>query len=208
VSVEKLSDGDAKAILLGWPTRTRMLWPPPGGKGYWIQGQPKAGTKSGPCLSAPGATLFKTQPDGLWVHFQGLASCDVVVVEVCGSIQNLNDKRSRYIPSSHSLVLTCKKDWLEEKVSVNNGGQYPRWRASASLGTKPLADISVPVRHLRVLYALPNTTYHDWCSQHAPTGYEFFCPHSSLSSYRSQKMQGFLRQMSIATQFYAQPKGG
>ncbi|MFA7346504.1 MAG: hypothetical protein WCZ86_01970 [Desulfurivibrionaceae bacterium] len=205
----KLRDREAKDILLGWPTRTKKLWPPPGGKGYWIQGQPKkARNMPGPCLSAPGAALFKTQPDGLWVHFQGQTSCDVVVVEVCGTIQNLNDKRSRYVPSSHSLVLSCKKEWLDEKVSVNKGGQFPRWKASASFGKAPHLDLSVPVRHLRVLYALPNDNYHEWCAEHVPTGYEFFCPHSSLDSYNSQRMQTFLRQMSIAAQFYTKPKPG
>jgi len=203
---KKLTDGQAKGILLKWPTRTKKLWPPPSGTGYWIQGQPKSGTMPGPCLSAPGATLFKTQPDGLWVHFQKQTSCDVVVVEVCGSIQNLNDKRSRYIPSSHSLVLSCKKTWLEEEITVNKGSKSPRWKASVSLGLLPNEDLSIPVRHLRVVYALPNEKYDEWCSQHTPTGYEFFCPHSSLDSYKSQKMQNFLKQMSIAAQFYVKPK--
>jgi hypothetical protein len=206
MNLEKLSDAEAKDVLLRWPTRTSKLWPPPGGKGYWIQGQPKSGSCPGPRLSAPGAMLFRTQPDGLWVHFQGCTSCDVVAVEVCGTVQNLNDKRSRYIPASHSLVLSCAKYWLEEEVSVNKGGQYPRWKAAASFGKAPKSDISVPVRHLRVLYALPNKTYHAWGFEHIPTGYEFFCPHSSLDSFSSQKMQRFLRQMSIEAQFYVRPK--
>ena len=60
----------------------------------------------------------------------------------------------------------------------------------------------IPVRHLRVLYALPKRLYETWCRQHTPTGYEFFCPHSSLDSYSSKKMQTFLAQLSIAAQFY------
>lgn len=204
---EHLSDGEAKTILLGWPSRTSKLWPPADGKGFWLRAQPRAGTKAGPKLSAPGAVLFRTQPDGMWVHFQSRRSCDVVAVEVCGSIQNLNDKRSRYIPASHSIVLNCSKEWLLEDVAVQRGGMRPRWKASGSYGKVPKADVSIPVRHLRVMYALPNDLYHPWADQHTPTGYEYFCPHSSLDSYNSQGMQKFLRQMSIASQFYVRPRG-
>lgn len=205
MSREKLSDAEAKKVLLKWPTRTK-LWPPPGGRGFWIQGQPKSGQSPGPRISSPGAELFNTQPDGLWVHFESQSSCDVVAVEVCGTVQNLNDKRSRYIPASHSLVLKCSFAWLTETISVQHGGQRPRWKAAASLDTKPSADLSVPIRHLRVLYGIPNTLYDKWCRQHTPTGYEFFSPHSSLHTYNSPAMQDFLRQMSSATQFRVRVK--
>jgi hypothetical protein len=205
---QKLSDAEAKLILLKWPTRTSELWAPPGGRGYWIRGQPGWGLHPGPRLSAPGASLFHTQPDALWVYFRHIKSdrfCDVVAVEVCGTVQNLNDKRSRYIPANHSVMLECKKEWFEEKVKVHKGRQ-PRWKAAKTFKYAPKADRSYPIRHLRILYALPNDVYHTWSKEHVPTGYEFFCPHSSLQSYNSQKMQAFLRQMSIASQFYVKPQ--
>lgn len=206
----KLSDKEAKGILLSWPKRSADLWPPPGGSGFWLQGQPRSATEPGPKLSAPGATMFRTQPDGMWVFFHDWRSCDVVVVEVCGTIQNLNDKRSRYIPASHSLVLTCSPDWLREEIPTKGRGRISRWKASGNLKSPNKGrtlDYVAAVRHLRILYALPNKLYHDWCAEHVPTGYEFYCPHSSLDSYNSQKMQGFLRQLSIASQFYVTPKG-
>jgi hypothetical protein len=202
---EKLSDNEAKSILLGWPGRTK-IWPPPGGSGYWIRAQPKSGTKVGPTLSAPGALLFHTQPDGMWVHFRNAESCDVVIVEVCGTAQNLNDKRSRYIPASHSVVVRCPLVWLLVAMPTRAGGEAPRWEASRSFDEKPSGDIAVPVRHLRVLYALPDSLYHRWCNEHVPTGQELFCPHSSLGSFNGQKMQSFLRLMSISSQFYVQPE--
>jgi hypothetical protein len=182
--------------------RTNKLWSPPATNGYWIRGQPPNGNATGPRLSAPGATLFKTQPDGLWIFFQGRSSCDVVAIEVCGTIQNLNDKRSRYMPASHSLVVHCEADWLVEKIRVQNGGKVERWQASGKFNKAPKKAIKVPVRHLRVLYCLPNKIYQKWRKEHVPTGYEFYCPHSSLNSFNSQKMQSFLRQMSIESQFY------
>jgi hypothetical protein len=199
----KLSDGEGKKILLDrWPERTQTIWPPPGGYGFWLRAQPTAGGVAGPRLSAPGATLFTTQPDGLWMHCSKSVSCDVVAVEICGTIQNLNDKRSRYIPASHSLVLTCSNGWLLEEIAVRGGGKRPRWKALGTLEIEPTMDLVLPVRHLRVLYALPNALYKTWCPHHTPTGYEFFCPHSSLQSRTAQKMRSFLSQMSVAAQFY------
>ena len=188
-----------------WPSRTK-LWPPPRGEGYWLRSQPRSGIARGPKLTSPGAELFSTQPDGLWVHFSNLTSCDVVAIEVCGTVQNLNDKRSRYFPASHSIVLSCKKTWFLEQIKVQKGGKQERWRAARTIAEEPNADVSIPIRYLRVLYALPNELYHNWCSNHVPTGYELFCPHSSLDSYGSQKMQRFLKTMSLAAKFYSLPK--
>lgn len=202
----KLKDKEAKAILLKWPSRTKSVWPAPGNHGFWLRGQPKSGKEAGPTLSAPGAQLFKTQPDGLWVHFSDTTCCDVIVVEVVGTAQNLNDKRSRYMPASHSLILTCPLAWLEGTVAVQKGGQKPRWVAAASITHKPTAQLCLPVRHLRALYALPNDIYAKWVEEHTPTGYEYFCPHSSLDSYTSPAMQKFLGQMSVQAQFYAAPQ--
>jgi hypothetical protein len=197
---KKLTDGEAKQVLLSWPTRT-TLWPPPLGRGHWLRGQPRDLDESGPRISSPGATLFTTQPDALWAHFNATISCDIVAVEVCGTIQNLNDKRSRYIPATHSLVLSCSDGWFHEAISIQKGGPLPRWKAAGTFPKKPVGNPAVPIRHLRVLYAIPNALYHLWCHQHTPTGYEFFCPHSSLHTYNSQQMQEFLRRMSSAAQF-------
>lgn len=197
---QDLSDAEAKEVLRRWPGRTNKLWPPPQGRGFWIRGQPKDGLYPGPVISAPGARLFKTQPDGLWIHFNGSTSCDIVAIEVCRSIQNLNDKRSRYIPASHSLILNCSTDWLHEDIAVQKGGRKPRWKATASFGSRP-HGMSLPIRHLRVLYSLPNPRYHEWCREHTPTGYEFFCPHSSLGGYTGPFMRAFLRQMSREAHF-------
>ena len=199
---KKLSDREAKDILLRWPSSPNSIWEPPDGAGRWVRGQPNGGKTPGPRLSSPGAKLFTTQPDGLFVYMSGLESCDIVAIEVCGTAQNLNDKRSRYIPSSHSLVLRCGPRWFAEQISVQGGVRRERWQAAGTLFERPTIDVSIPVRHLRVLYALPNKLYGVWCPDHTPTGYEFFCPHSSLGSYNSQKMQQFLRRMSIASQFY------
>lgn len=198
----KLRDNEAKKILLSWPTNSKKLVPVSVGSSSWIQGQPKPGIGIGPRLMAPGTTAFKTQPDGLYVSFQQTTSCDVLCIEVCGTDQNLNDKRSRYFPASHSIVLSVKTAWLSEDIVVQKGGTKAR-SSVAGIKTPLQGDVvQIPIRHLRVVYALPNELYKKWSKDHTPTGYEFFCPHSALASYTSQKMQAFLKRTSITAHFY------
>lgn len=197
----KLSDSEAKTILRKWPDRTKSLWPTSSVGGYWLRALPKDGTATCPHLQSPGATLFTTQPDGLYLFLSETSFADAVAVEVCGTIQNLNDKRSRYMPSSHSIVAVCPLAWLTEDVSLQKGGKKQRWAACKTISNTPQADVTFPIRHLRVMYALPNADFDNWCKNHTPTGYEYFCKHSSLDSFTSQPMQRFLSQMSAHSHF-------
>jgi hypothetical protein len=202
----KLTDGQAKKILLGWPRRANSLWKPPMDGGYWMRAQPKDGSAPAPIIRAPGSSSFSTQPDGMWMCLCAKKYCDVVAIEVCGTIQNLNDKRSRYLATNSSLLVCCQIGWLSEKIATNGGGEKRRYEALGSFGAESTFDVSLPIRFMRVLYAIPGRQYDKWCANHVPTGYKFFCKHSSLSAYNGQKMQAFLRQMSIKSQFYTDPK--
>ena len=200
---ERLQDREAKDVLLKWPTRTKSLWATPGGRGYWLQAQPKpkGDRAKTPTVSAPGAKLFTTQPDGMWVYLKYPEFADVVAIEVCGSTQNLNDKRSRYAANVRSMVLSCPLSWLQEEVTIQRGGSASRWEACRSIDLAPVEDIRLPIRYLRVLFAIPNESYASWARNNVADGHEFFCRHSSLDTYNSQSMQAFLRQMSYASQF-------
>jgi hypothetical protein len=199
---KKKHDTAAKKALRKWPQRTSKLWPPPLHRGFWVRAQPIDGQATAPRLFTPGARLFKTQPDGMWVYLapdEGF--CDVVSVEDCTNISNLNDKRSRYIPANHSLLVHCPLKWL--LTDVRSGRFYgPRWEAAGTFSQPPTAPLVLPVRYLRVLYALNTVNYQNWMANRVPAGYEFFCRHDSLNSYNSQKMQDFLQQMSIGNHFY------
>jgi hypothetical protein len=201
-----MKDSQAKKLLLQWPGRTKRLWQIPEKSGFWVRARPSP-AKSSPVFSAPGSDLFKppkTQPDGLWV-FAKKFYADAIVIEVCGTIQNLNDKRSRYIPASHSLVLTCPKSWLRSDIALPHGGSQPVWKSLQFLQTEPDKELIIPVRFLRVLYALKSNDYDKWASAHSPAGYEFFCCADSLGSHKNDRFIKFLQKMSIGSAFYTKP---
>ena len=200
-----MKDDEAKQILLDhWPVYGGAVWPVPGKSGSWARARPAPHGGASVQLKSPGAQLFKTQPDGLWLFVCSPEFVDAIVIEVCGKIQNLNDKRSRYMPTSHSMVAQMPKAWFSAVIQKKKE-QIPLWQLCAGFTAAPSADITLPVRFLRVLYVLPSDLYDDWVPNHAPTGYEYFCTDTSLKSYKSQKMQLFLKQMSIASQFYTRP---
>jgi hypothetical protein len=203
---EKLSDAEGKEILRKWPEKTNA-WGNSDTK--FIRAQPKSNQKSapGPRIISPGLVLFKTQPDGMYVKFNNLEYCDLICIEICGTISNLNDKRSRYILSSRSLILECSKKWLYEEISTSGNGTESRLK-NQGIEENQIShlnyfdNIDIPIRFLRVLYSIPNKNYNEWIEFHSPSGYEYFCRHSSLSSFNSQKMQNFLFGMSRESHFY------
>lgn len=210
VDKKKLKDSEAKDILRKWPSRTNTLWTPPTGSGFWLRAQPPdAGEGNGtPTIRLPGAGLFKTQPDGMWIFVDEDRYADVVSVEICGTMQNFNDKRSRYSSAVRSLILHLPVDWLTADIKFKGLGRKKRWEAMGSItGGKPIKDVQVPVRYLRVLFALPNTIYAKWSKQGVADGHEYFCRHSSLDSYNSQQAQAFLPRLSQASHFLTRPGG-
>ena len=199
---KRLTDGEGKSVLRGWPGATEK-WSGQGRGRRWLRAQPipvPRPSYRSPWLSVPGADLFTTQPDGLWVSFPARTYCDIMVIEVCRSVQNLNDKRSRYMHTSYSLILNCLQEWPLEDVRWKRGASA-RWKL-ASLQKPGVKFRRYPVRFASVLFALPNDEYTAWSAQNPPVSHEFYCPHSSLASYTSQAMQRFLGRMSIASHFY------
>jgi len=72
-----------------------------------------------PFLKFPGSNRMRTLPDGLWLNFGGTPDepfADIFAIEACGSLQNLLDKRSRFAPSTRSLLAVCPVSWLMAPV--------------------------------------------------------------------------------------------
>jgi hypothetical protein len=210
---KKLSDSEAKKLLLSWPSHSgdvvrSDVWPTPHGAGAWLRAQPRDATsKAGPRLRSPGATLFSTQPDGLWVWFgSGALFVDVLAIEVCGTVQNLNDKRSRYGPTTTSLLLGTPKQWLEREVATRGRGARRSRLALAGLEEVNLTEeLLVPVRWVQVLYALPDDIFKTWTAEQIPGPHEYFCRHGSMGSYSSQTMQRLLARMTLRSHFLTEP---
>jgi hypothetical protein len=195
-----MTDKETRATLRTWPMKPNKLWDVPGTSPRWLRAWPKRTDDDrikSVILGPPGATAYRTRPDGLWISSAKEGLADVFVVEQSGKMQNLHDKRSRYGASTSSIIAFCPSEWLEERLTATTTR-----RQYLGLGGIPTEDAALPVRHLRVLYVVPDADYARWATNCAPGGHEFFCRYSSLKSYRSQEMQRFLQSMSPARQFY------
>lgn len=194
----KLSDAEAKDILRNW-SRCPQLF---GGTAErpWLRAQPKEPNKhaSTPCIRNAGGRALATRPDGMWVRLPSAShSADVFCVEVCGSMQNLQDKRSRFLPSTSSLVLHLPEDWLNEAINSHN----PR-REKFGFDAPVKEPVVIPIRYLRVLMALPDDAFELFLEHGVASGHEYYIRHSSLASYKSQDMQKFLKGISPDKHFY------
>jgi hypothetical protein len=110
------------------------------------------------------------------------------------------------MPTNHALLAHCSLAWLNAEISLQKGQRKARWEASGTITTAPTGGARIPVRHLRVLYALPDDLYDSWLSSVTPGAYEFFCRHSSLGSHSAKGYREFLTKMIPGAQFYTRPK--
>lgn len=173
----KLSDAAAKKILLKWPERPGSLWPLPNGSASWFRALPKKPESKPTCprLSPPRSEKLLTTPDGMWVNLASVGLVDVFCIEVCGSLQNFNDKRSRFVAFASSLVVRIDQSWLADSIAVK-GGTKTRLDV---LGRKSRSSRAwtLPVRHLRVLFALRDEDYALFGKYGVAMGHEYFCKH-------------------------------
>lgn len=195
----RLTDRTGKKVLRAWPVKTKMF----GKSALWLRAQPKDASKTqvAPRLRHLGVEKGGTHPDGLWLGVTPGAwpkYCDVVAVEVCGSEQNLNDKRSRYGRGSVPLVLASPIGWLSE--ATRGRGTYKRWKALGidNPGSNAEGEFSIPVRHLYVLFSLWDNLYDAMKAKFVPAGHEFFCSHTHLKQRNTKKMRTFLGRMDVS----------
>jgi hypothetical protein len=124
----------------------------------------------------------------------GRGIVDMIAIEDCGSIQNFNDKRSRYCPSTYSHTVYVPANWLLQNIPVKGGGQVPIWRATGIFEDEPASDLYLPVRHLRVLYAIMDDLWQRVCC-YALNAHEFLFRHTQLGQYNAPLIQVFLKLM-------------
>jgi len=129
---------------------------------------------------------------------------DLFVIEVCGSYSNLLDKRSRFAPSMHSMLASCPLPWLLGPHNKND--LTPRWQRTRILDEEPTQPLILPVRDIRVMYALPNKLYDGFETSHVPHAHEFFVPVSALltpDSWQDPSIRALIARSSTRANFWA-----
>jgi len=172
-------DRMVRARLNRWPQRPPGFNPRWPGGDAWLRGRPT--NNHSPFLKLPGSQRLRTLPDGLWLNFGGTIEepfVDVFAIEACGSLPNLLDKRSRFAPSTQSLVAVCPVLWLLGAVAHDD--PTPRWQATRLLRESPTRPFVLPVRDMRVLYGLKASHYQGFTSSQVPHAHEYFVPMDSL----------------------------
>jgi hypothetical protein len=175
--------------LRQWPQR------PPGAvktlrqTGTWLRGRPGEARVNGhPFLKLPGSSICRTIPDGLWLHFSPDTTdrwADILCIEACCSMQNLMDKRSRFAPSTSSLLVVCPVNWLMQPAEP--GDPTPRWKLIRLLRQEPDEPLVLPVRDIRVLYGLKARHYQSVARGQVSQPHEYFCPMDALTAEKGQE---------------------
>jgi hypothetical protein len=178
-------------------------------KEAWLRGRPAEDESRicNPFLKVPGSTRHRTLPDGLWLNFGGTFAepfVDILAVEACSTIQNLFDKRSRFAPSTHSLLCVCPTGWLLAPIVA--GDPTPRWKTTGVILSEPYLDVSIPVREMRVLYGLKNDHYQGFARHQLPHAHEFFVPMDALTQENSSNdpaLRDLISRTSVASNFFS-----
>ena len=203
-------DALVKARLRDWPQHPPGLMPRPNHQDTWLRGRPTYDQNScHPFLKLPGSDRLRTLPDGLWLNFGGTPDepfVDIFAVEACLTLANLLDKRSRFAPSTHSLLAVCPIPWLLAPVMASE--PTPRWRATGLLRLEPVLPFVLPVRDIRVLFALTDKNYSGFMKHQLPHAHEYYAPMDTLMAWESEKnpaLQALLARATASANFLGPP---
>jgi hypothetical protein len=196
--------------LRQWPQRPPGTSQQRNGTWRWLRGRPSDDSvATHPFLKFPGSSRLRTLPDGLWLNFGGTPAepfVDIFAIEACASISNLLDKRSRFAPSTHSLMAVCPLSWL--LAHITPGDPTPRWIATGVLRSAPETPLVLPVRDIRVMYALKAEHYQGFAESQVPHPHEYFVPIERLTRTDAQhdpQMQALVSRASVTANFLDPP---
>lgn len=197
--------------LQKWPQRPPGLDASRAGLDGWLRGRP--GDPSAdpvppaqPFLKFPGSNRLRTLPDGLWLNFGGTCHepfVDIFAIEACGSLQNLLDKRSRFAPSTRSLLAVCPVTWLLAPITPTDA--TPRWQATGVMKAVPVLPLVLPVRDIRVMYALKQRQYNGFAECQLPQPHEYFVPMEELvaeDAHENPALKALVSRASARSNFY------
>lgn len=202
-------DALVRARLKTWPQRPPGLGTSGSGSDAWLRGRPADLNFNNPFLKLPGSNRLRTLPDGLWLNFGGTPVdpfVDILAVEACGSLANLLDKRSRFAPSTHSLLAVCPVPWLLGEVMKDD--PTSRWKATGLIRETPTLPFIAPVRDVRVLYGLKQRHYQGFASSQIPHPHEYFVPMEALTAEQGDQdpaLHALLAQAAVSANFLKKP---
>ena len=99
-------------------------------------------------------------------------------------MQNLLDKRSRFAPSTQSLLAVCPVQWLLSPALADD--PTPRWKSTGLLRAEPTHPFVLPVRDLKVMYGL-KTRHYQVATGTLPHPHEYFVPMDALTAVDGDK---------------------
>jgi hypothetical protein len=202
-------DRQVRRRLRHWPQHPPGIGPRLCERDAWMRGRPCTDSTqtagNAPFLKLPGSNRLRTLPDGLWLNFGGTMQepfVDIFAVEACGSLSNLLDKRSRFSPTVHSLMTVCPVPWLLGPFTPND--PTPRWHATGVVRFEPTQPLVLPVRDIRVMYALSNKHYDGFVGSHMPHAHEYYVPMDAVIAVDGDKdpaLQAMLAHATASAQF-------
>jgi len=200
-------DSKVRDRLVTWPQRPPGLPRSARSREAWLRARPGESTAfCHPFLKLPGSRRHRTLPDGLWLNFGGSSAepfVDIFCIEACGTLQNLLDKRSRFAPTTGSLMAVCPLPWLLGAVMSKD--PTPRWQLTGVLREAPTQDLVMPVRDLRVIYGLKLRHYQGFGQHQVPQAHEFFMPMEALLAEDGDKdpaLQALVGRATAAANFF------
>lgn len=203
-------DQQVRVQLRKWPQCPPGVLPSLKQPGTWLRARPgEAAGPAHPFLKLPGSNRLRTLPDGLWLHFSPSASdpyVDILCIEACSSLQNLLDKRSRFAPSTSSLLAVCPVPWL--LAPLQPAEPTPRWRLIRMLKEEPVQPLSLPVRDIRVVFGLKSRHYEGFARSQVAHPHEFFCPMEALTAedgHQDPDMRALMSRASASSNFMRLP---
>ena len=196
--------------LKKWPQRPPGVVASPKQPGTWLRGRPgDPSIAAHPFLKLPGSNRLRTLPDGLWLHFSTSPIdpyVDILCIEACSSLQNLLDKRSRFAPSTSSLMAFCPVPWLLAPLQPHD--PTPRWQLIRMLKTEPTQALILPVRDIRVVFGLKSRHYDGFARSQVAQAHEFFCPMEALTAehgHEDPDMRALMSRATAASNFMRLP---
>jgi hypothetical protein len=98
-------------------------------------------------------------------------------------------------------MLFVGNGWFDVASNVQGGGHRTMRDLCEKFPPAMTAEQRIPVRHVRVLYALLPKDYDDFhLTAFGP--HEFFCPHNSLTQTTSPKLREFVKRLSTDVHWY------